>query len=563
MDIKPITREEMYLAKAAGQDVSLPEPITRKEMFLAKIAGMEVETPGTITRLEMFANEVAVALNRSVIEPLEITENGTYTPPEGVAGYNPVTVNVDPTKITILREQQFDGFVLDESFGAYSPGFVSPAEFVLNSGETYHVIWDGTSYECTAVSFEYYDMSMVAIGDGSYLGLPGNGEPFLITYNIPGNGIQLFSNEDAGSHTVGIWQKISITSDDVRYVTFKSYDGSVEYGKKAVAVGDDCADPIARGIFDKPTRESDVQYNYTFYGWANEPNGGADANWNKAITEDKTVYANFTSTVRYYTITYYDDDGTTVLKTESLPYGAIPSYTPIKENITFDRWKPAVSAVTKNSNYTAVWIEKISFANASYEKISEIIAAGKAKDHFSIGDTKDVGPYTVVIVGFDHDTLADGSGTAAISLALNEVCSETWEATNLTIKGKTWASSSLRTQIAGLIDDLPEELRAMIKPVRKYHTTTSSTSISYCTDSLWALSRKEIGDTTASAYNEGTAYPYYTSNEQRILKYGSSAEDYWLRSNASWNGSWGYVSTAGKCASVSSGSRNLHFGFCI
>lgn len=94
MDIKPITREEMYLAKAAGQDVSPPEPITRKEMFLAKIAGMEVETPGAITRLEMFANKAAVALNRSVIEPLEITENGTYTAPEGVDGYNPVTVEV-------------------------------------------------------------------------------------------------------------------------------------------------------------------------------------------------------------------------------------------------------------------------------------------------------------------------------------------------------------------------------------------------------------------------------------------------------------------------------------
>lgn len=94
MDIKPITREEMYLAKAAGQDVSLPEPVTRKEMFLAKMAGMEVETTGAFTRLETFAKEAAVALNRSVIEPLKITENGTYTAPEGVDGYNPVTVEV-------------------------------------------------------------------------------------------------------------------------------------------------------------------------------------------------------------------------------------------------------------------------------------------------------------------------------------------------------------------------------------------------------------------------------------------------------------------------------------
>lgn len=36
-----------------------------------------------------------------VIEPLEITENGTYTAPDGVDGYNPVTVNVPATEIVL------------------------------------------------------------------------------------------------------------------------------------------------------------------------------------------------------------------------------------------------------------------------------------------------------------------------------------------------------------------------------------------------------------------------------------------------------------------------------
>lgn len=37
-NLTPITRKEMFLAKASGQDVKTPEPITREEMFLSKIS---------------------------------------------------------------------------------------------------------------------------------------------------------------------------------------------------------------------------------------------------------------------------------------------------------------------------------------------------------------------------------------------------------------------------------------------------------------------------------------------------------------------------------------------
>lgn len=40
-NLTPITRKEMFMAKAAGQDVAPPEPITREEMFLADIAEHE------------------------------------------------------------------------------------------------------------------------------------------------------------------------------------------------------------------------------------------------------------------------------------------------------------------------------------------------------------------------------------------------------------------------------------------------------------------------------------------------------------------------------------------
>lgn len=37
--LTPITRKEMFLAKAAGQNIKTPEPITREEMFLSNVSG--------------------------------------------------------------------------------------------------------------------------------------------------------------------------------------------------------------------------------------------------------------------------------------------------------------------------------------------------------------------------------------------------------------------------------------------------------------------------------------------------------------------------------------------
>lgn len=93
MALEPITREEKIMS---GESL---EPITRKELFLAKAAGMDVKTPEPITREEMFLNMITggggtPGGGSGVIEPLTITENGTYEAPEGVEGYSPVVVNV-------------------------------------------------------------------------------------------------------------------------------------------------------------------------------------------------------------------------------------------------------------------------------------------------------------------------------------------------------------------------------------------------------------------------------------------------------------------------------------
>lgn len=381
------------------------------------------------------------------------------------------------------------------------------------------------------------------------------------------------------------------SSDDVRYVTFMSYDGTVEYGKKAVAVGDDCADPIARGVFDTPTRESTEQYNYTFYGWATEVNGGADANALKAVTEDRTVYANFSSTLRTYIITFYDDDGT-VLKSTGMAYGSYPSYTPTKDGYTFNGWQPALATVTGDAEYTAQWIAKLDFNTLTWAQIAEYAESGEAANVFEIGakktfSTKQNVSMTAEIIGFNHDNLADGSGKAGITLKINQSFNKQYPNTE---EGAAWGSSISQTKYYNMSWDdcdtrtawnnsgayyplqyvLPDNLVAVIKQVSKKYHDIPNNAVETTNDYLWLPSLSELGFT---AYGDhGECYEAYTPNKvastnyEELIEYNNgSACVYATRSKASSYISIPCISASGAYTTVNqSFSTTFTFPhFCI
>ena len=99
-----------------------------------------------------------------------------------------------------------------------------------------------------------------------------------------------------------------------------------------------------------PTKASTVQYTYTFSGWSPSIS---------AATGDITYTAEFTAALRRYTVTW--KNGNTLLKTDSVAYGATPIYngsTPTKASTaqytyTFSGWSPSISEVTGNITYTA------------------------------------------------------------------------------------------------------------------------------------------------------------------------------------------------------------------
>ena len=123
----------------------------------------------------------------------------------------------------VLEKQTIDGFAYSESWYAYTPGAVSPAQFVLVSGNTYLVEWDGTVYTCEAYAYEQGGYSVVAIGNGSQIGQPSNGEPFLIVYNTTVDVTQIFSNSEDASHTVRIYTtEKTIKQLDEKYLPMES-----------------------------------------------------------------------------------------------------------------------------------------------------------------------------------------------------------------------------------------------------------------------------------------------------------------------------------------------------
>ena len=333
------------------------------------------------------------------------------------------------------------------------------------------------------------------------------------------------------------------SSEDVRYVTFMSEDGTVELGKKAVATGDDCADPIARGIFSTPTKESTDQYNFTFSGgWATTPGGGKDANALKAVTEDRTVYANFIATVRYYTITYYDSDGTTVLKTESLAYGSMPSYEPISsnDNYMFDKWSPDVSPVTGNVSYIVVWKAKPSFETLTWAEIKEICDAGNHATTFAIGNSKPVtltyenGTSETIrftIVDMDVDLIAGNKKAPLTLMAENIVAispiqpASAYNKGNFDFHSMDNARKFLNQTLYGA---LPEDLQTVITPHEHYPygTTTINMFIAHVVN----LGLTKVGsfDDSSLKHYKGT-YKHFANGAsvKRTKLTDASVDNYW------------------------------------
>ena len=155
------------------------------------------------------------------------------------------------------------------------------------------------------------------------------------------------------------FQYITIHVESISSVlTFRTYDDSETLKTVTCLNGVPQENPPAG-----PGRASTAQYSYTFVGWNKQPDqetAQADAITN--VLGDRTVYAAYSKTVRTYTVTWKNSDGTTLETDTDVPYGSTPHYdgatpqNPTSGGGSFTRWEPAVSSVTGNVTYTASYI---------------------------------------------------------------------------------------------------------------------------------------------------------------------------------------------------------------
>lgn len=415
----------------------------------------------------------------------------------------------------------------------------------------------------------------------------------LIKAALNEKGIAISDSDTFRSYADSI-RNAELKSDDVRYVTFMN--GEVTLYVKPVATGDDCVNVLTKGLITTPKKESTVDKVFTYAGWAATDGGEVNANVLKAVTENKSVYAAYTEAVRYYTITYYDSDGTTVLKTESLAYGSTPAYTPAKDGFNFEGWTPSLATVKGNASYTATWSEKLSFAGASWADIARISEAGEAADYFKVGDTKLVQltngeTMKVVIAGFDHDTLADGTGKARMSVICTGLPNITTQWAESFSSSYSYYYSGARCSVRkallrdGIIGSvIPDELYAVIKPVIKKSDNGINSGTTHptveSTETLWAASIDELGGTQPDNFPQyyaklGEKYALFANSAGAIYKGTTTTKaEAWTRSLAKRSAyapcRWNYTSNQWRASDTSLSSSNITsfvlpvvFGFCI
>lgn len=198
-------------------------------------------------------------------------------------------------------------------------------------------------------------------------------------------------------------------------VTFVNYDGETILHQEWVDQGQAITDPIGT-IIETPTRPSDKQYTYEFSGWENISGN---------VIAARTVTAQYTGTIRTYTVRWFERPGTSPLTwtengevknsitqnygTEVVYPGAIPTRTD-EEDVyvfhVFTGWDKSTGFLDDNLDVYAQWDTSNSLPEPHTLEmhemsISQLYGIGKKADNIS--SYFDIKDYYDITMGTDFN----------------------------------------------------------------------------------------------------------------------------------------------------------------
>lgn len=190
--------------------------------------------------------------------------------------------------------------------------------------------------------------------------------------------------------------------------------------------------------------------------------------------------------------------------------------------------------------------DPFAFANATPEYISQVASEIAYNNYTSteveaiygwkIGDIKDI-PLTtgeviqMRIIGFNHDTLSDGSGTAGITLDMVGVLNGTFQLNNTNTVRPYYSTVMNTTTLPEKKQTLPVKWQNIIKPVDKLVSGYGGT---YSME-LFLLGESELTGTQGfSGFVDGKQYEYWKgkSNSDRIK---TPNNNWWTRASSTSN----------------------------
>lgn len=245
----------------------------------------------------------------------------------------------------------------------------------------------------------------------------------------------------------------------------------------------------------------------------------------------------------------------------------------------FGDWTIKAGSTSKVFNVNAIavfYVAMASLASLGWDVVASCAKKGVAKYLWNIGDKKtltvDGVTYTAVIIGFDHDNVANagsyGRSKAGITWQLLDCLNTTYQMNSSNTNNGGWTSCAMRTStMATLLDKLPTALKNNIVPVTKLTSAgNQSTQINSTTDSLFLLSEIEIfGATQYSKAGEGVQYEYYAAGNPTVKKVNGSAYSWWERSPCGSGATvFCCVSSSGSASyGGANDSSGVAFGFCV